>query len=209
MKASIYNQSGEKVSEMELPSIFSSEWNADLVHQVVTSLQSNMRVKVAHVKDRGEVSGSGKKPWRQKGTGRARHGSKRSPIWIGGGVAHGPNPLKDYSKKINKKMKKAALNMILSKKLEDNEILFLDKVNFDKIKTKEANEIIKNLSQINGFEKLLTKKKNRAIIVIGKKDEKIKRVFANIPGILVKEEKNLNVLDVLNYKYLIFIDYNR
>lgn len=204
MKTEIYNQNGERVDEMALPeAVFDLPWNADLVHQIVVSMQSNQRHPVAHTKGRGEVSGGGKKPWRQKGTGRARHGSIRSPIWVGGGVAHGPTKEKDYSKKINKKMKKKAFFTVLSQKLRDNEILFLDKVSLPEPKTKEAVQLIKTISKIKGFEKLATKRKNKAILAAPKADSAIARGFRNIPGMEVSEIRNLNPLDILTYKYLI------
>ena len=104
--AKVYNQSGKEVGEIKLPAnVFGLSWNADLVHQVITSMLSDSRVIYAHTKTRGQVSGGGKKPWQQKGTGRARHGSIRSPLWVGGGVTHGPRNDKDYSRKVNKKMK--------------------------------------------------------------------------------------------------------
>jgi large subunit ribosomal protein L4 len=131
MEAVVYNKKGKEVSKISLPDkVFSVKWNADLVHQVVTSMQANARTPVAHAKDRGEISGGGKKPWKQKGTGRARHGSTRSPIWVGGGSAHGPRNEKDYSRKINQKMRVKALNTVLSAKLRDGEIIFIDSFDF-------------------------------------------------------------------------------
>jgi large subunit ribosomal protein L4 len=208
MKTEVYNQKGEKTGTIDLPEkIFNLKWNSDLVHQVVTSMQSNKRVKVAHVKMRGEVAGSGIKPWRQKGTGRARHGSFQSPIWIGGGVTHGPHKEKDYSKKINKKMRKLAFFTALSQKLRDKEIFFLDKIALDKAKTKEANAVVKSLSKIEGLEKLSFKKNNRVIFALDKKNPEIATSFRNLPGISINETKNLNALDILTYKYLIFVNY--
>jgi len=204
MKVDIYNQGAEKTGTLELPKgVFGLPWNEDLVHQVAVAMQANLRVPVAHTKGRGEVAGGGRKPWRQKGTGRARHGSIRSPIWRGGGVTHGPTKGKNYSKKINKKMKKKAFLIALSQKLRDNEILFLDKIVLTQPKTKEANTILKTLSKIKGFEKLTAKKKNKAILALPKKDAEILRSFRNIPGMNISELKNLNVLDLLTYKYLI------
>jgi len=204
MEAKIYNQKGESAGKIELSdNIFNLPWNQDLVHQVMVSLQANLRKPIAHAKGRGEVAGSQRKPWRQKGTGRARHGSRRSPIWRGGGVAHGPTKEKDYSQKINKKMKKKALLTILSQKLRDNEILFLDKIVLTQAKTKEADKIIKSISKIKDFEKFSSKKKNRALLVLPKKELDINRSFRNIPGMMISEIKNLNVLDLLTYKYLV------
>lgn len=207
MEAKIYNQEGKMVDNIKLSeSVFDLPWNDDLVHQVVTSMQANKRVVIAYAKGRGEVRGGGRKPWRQKGTGRARHGSIRSPLWKGGGVTHGPTKEKIYAQKINKKMKKKAFLTALSQKLRDKEILFLDKINLIQPKTKEANKIVANISKISGFEKLITKKKNKAILALPKKDEKVSRSFRNIPGLEICETRNLNVLDLLTYKYLILTE---
>ncbi|MCR4283857.1 MAG: 50S ribosomal protein L4 [Parcubacteria group bacterium] len=207
METKIYNQKGEESGKIKIPkNIFGLAWNDDLIHQVVVSMQSNKRAPIAHAKGRGEVSGGGKKPWRQKGTGRARHGSSRSPIWKGGGVTHGPLSEKNYTKKINKKMKQKALFVALSRKLNDNEILFLDKVNLDKTKTKEAVGILKSLSKIKGFEKLIVKKKNAALVAMPAKDINTSLSFRNISGIGVGEVKNLNILDILSSKYLIMLN---
>src|SRR5579862_9363905 len=120
MKADVYNLKDEVVGSVELPeNVFGARWNAALIKQVLDSQLANRRSPWAHVKERGEVRGGGKKPWRQKGTGRARHGSTRSPLWVGGGVSHGPSKDRDYSEKVNKKMKRAALFSVLSKKFHD------------------------------------------------------------------------------------------
>ena len=204
MEAKIYNQKAEEAGKIKLPEdIFNLPWNADLVHQVVVSSQSNKRVPVAHAKGRSEVRGGGRKPWPQKGTGRARHGSIRSPIWVGGGVTHGPTKEKKYAKKINKKMREKAFLTVLSQKLRDKEILFLDKIDLSQPKTKEAMSIISNIAGIKGFEKLAAKRKNNAIIVLPKKEEKINRSFRNIAGMRILETRNLNILDLLKYKFLI------
>src|SRR6202161_3452071 len=127
MKTDIYNIEGKKAGSVELPeSVFGVAWNDSLMHQVVTSMQDNARTNVAHTKNRGDVRGGGKKPWAQKGTGRARHGSIRSPIWCGGGVTHGPRNEKDFSRAIPKKMRAKALYIALSRKLRDGQIIFIE-----------------------------------------------------------------------------------
>lgn len=204
MKTDIYNQDGKKKDSIELnDAIFGLPWNSDLVHQIATAMTANARIPWAHAKNRGEVAGTGKKPWAQKGTGQARHGSRRSPIWVGGGVSHGPRNDRDYSQKINKKMKKKAFFTVLSRKLKDGEILFLDKVILMGAKTKEAVEIMKSISGIKGFEKMDGKKKNKAVLSLAKKDSDTEKSFRNIPGMLVSESRNLNLLDLLTFKYLI------
>ncbi len=204
MEAKLYNQKAEETGKIDLlESAFNLPWNSDLVHQVVVAMAANKRTPVAHTKTRGEVSGGGRKPWRQKGLGKARHGSIRSPIWIGGGVAHGPRKDKNYSVKINVKAKKKAFFTVLSQKLRDNEILFLDKIDFSKPKTKEAVEIVNSLSKIGGFEKIKTKKKNKAILALDKYEPNVSKSFRNIPGMEIYQARNLNILDILNYKYLV------
>lgn len=207
MESKIYNRKGESAGTVELPEdVFGVAWNADLVHQVVTSMMSNARTPVAHTKTRGEVRGGGKKPWQQKGLGRARHGSIRSPIWVGGGVAHGPRKDKNFSRKINRKMKAKALNTILSRKLKDNEIVFVDSLGFEAPKTKEALVVLKSLSGIKGYEALAHKKKNGAFIALSKKDRMVEKSFNNFGNVEVGEIRNLNPLQVLNYKYLVITD---
>src|SRR5581483_12233223 len=123
MKTDLYNLRNEKVGTAELPdAVFGARWNAAVVKQVLDAQLANRRRPWAHTKDRSDVQGGGKKPWRQKGTGRARHGSIRSPLWVGGGVSHGPRNERDYSQKVNKKMKRAALFVALSRKMKDDEI---------------------------------------------------------------------------------------
>lgn len=204
MEALIYNQKGEETGKINLPEeIFNIPWNDDMVHSVVVSMMSNKRSGTAHTKNRGEVRGGGKKPWRQKGTGRARHGSTRSPIWVGGGVAHGPRVDKNYSKKINKKEKSKALRAVLSKKLKDNEIIFLDSVSFSKQSAREAKNVLTSLSKISGFEELATRKKNSAVIALDGKNENVEKSFRNFGNLEVEEIRNINPVLLLNYKYFI------
>jgi large subunit ribosomal protein L4 len=202
MESKIYNRKGEESGKVKLPEAFATPWNADLVHQVVVSMMSNLRKDTAHSKDRSEVRGGGKKPWQQKGLGRARHGSTRSPIWVGGG-AHGPRNEKNFSRKVNRKMKAKALNVILSKKFKDNEILFVDSLDFSEPKTKEALIVIKALSGIKGYERLNQKRTNAAFIALPKKDTKVEKSFNNFGNVEVGEMRNLNPLQVLNYKFLV------
>jgi len=204
MQTQVYNQKGETVKKMELPAVvFGLDWNADLVHQVVVSMTSNQRDNIAHTKNRGDVRGGGKKPWRQKGTGRARHGSSRSPIWKGGGVTFGPTNERNWSKKINKKMKVKALFTVLSQKLKDGEILFVDDFKFEAPKTKEAKSILDKLSKIKGFEDIVIKKKNSACLALGERNENVEKSFSNFENVAVSELRSINPLDILGCKYLV------
>ena len=192
---------------MQLPAeIFGLAWNADLVHQVFTSMNSNARANTANTKDRSEVSGTGKKPWKQKGTGRARHGSRRSPIWVGGGVAHGPNSERNYKKKVNKKMSAKALFTAISKKFRDNEVLFVDDMSMKEMKTKNAAAALKALGAVNGFDRLAGSKKVVAHITLPLRDEAVFKSFNNIPHVEVADLRNLNLLDVLNHRYLVIVN---
>lgn len=204
METQIYNQKGKSVGKLELPeSIFGLPWNGDLVHQVVTAMQANARTPVAHTKDRSEIRGGGRKPWKQKGTGRARHGSSRSPIWVGGGVAHGPRNEKSYEQKINKKMKAKALYTVLSEKLRKGQIIFLEELNLKNIKTKDAVSILNDLSKVSGFEKIVGGKKPNTYISIPAKGDVVKKSFANIQTVEVDEVRNMNPVDLLAFRYII------
>src|SRR3989339_880550 len=146
MEAKVYNQEGKEAGSMTLPErVFGAKWNADLVHQVAQSMLSNRRAGTAHTKNRGEVSGGGKKPWRQKGTGRARHGSIRSPIWVGGGVAHGPRANRNFTKKINRKMRRKALCMVLGEKAKKDFLVLLEDLKVRGGKTKELASLLRKL----------------------------------------------------------------
>lgn len=207
METVIYNQKGKETGKIELPNgIFGLPWNADLIHQVSVSMQANLRTNVAHVKDRSAVRGGGKKPWRQKGTGRARHGSSRSPLWVGGGVTHGPNKEKVFARTISKSMKTQALFTILSRKFKDNEILFVDEIMLKAPKTKEAKTILNAFAGIKGFEYITKKKTNALCIMLAKKDALAERSFRNLGMVDLGETRNLNVLDVLNAKCLVIVN---
>lgn len=201
---SVYDAQGKAVSEIKLPeSIWGLSWNADLVHQVVVGMQSNARTGLANTKGRGDVRGGGKKPWRQKGTGRARHGSSRSPIWIGGGTTHGPLTEKNYDKKINKKMKSKALFTALSQKLRDGQVLFVSPVALGSVKTKDAAVILKGYANVEGFKTLNTAKKNNVLLVAPDKSDVITKSFRNIAHVTLAEARNMNPVDVMNYRYIV------
>ena len=194
LKTKIYNQKGDESGVIELPeNVFAVKWNADLVHQVVVSMNSVARSNVAHTKNRGEVRGGGKKPWQQKGTGRARHGSIRSPLWVGGGVSGGPRNEKNFDKKINKKMKAKALYTILSAKFKKGEVLFVDDLSMRAIKTKDARGVLASLSKVDGFSGLLSKRKNSAFVALANKDITTEKSFLNFSYLnyTISKVKNL------------------
>jgi large subunit ribosomal protein L4 len=204
METTIYNTQGKSAGKITLPeSVFGLPWNADLVHEVVRLMNSNSRNAIANTKTRGEVRGGGKKPWQQKGTGRARHGSTRSPIWVGGGIAHGPRADKNFDRKINKKARIKALYTILSRKMKDGEILLVDSLNISAPKTADAKNILASLSKIKGYEKLATKKVNTAIVAVDKKTDAVVKSFNNIGNISLEEFRNINPVSVLNHTFLI------
>ncbi len=193
LKTKIYNQDGKESGEMELPSrIFGVELVDDLVHQVVVAQMANARQVLADTKDKGEVRGGGRKPWKQKGTGRARHGSSRSPIWKGGGVTFGPTTDRNFSKRINKKMKVKALCMVLSGKLRDKEIVVVDDLKINKTSTKEIKSIFGSLPI-----------KGKVLLSLDKSDQNILNSAKNIPEVSVLASDSLNVVDLLKNKMLV------
>lgn len=190
----VYNQEGKEISKIELnEAIFGLPWNVNLVHQAVKVALANQRQILASTKTREEVRGGGRKPWRQKGTGRARHGSIRSPLWKGGGVTFGPTKERNFKLKINKKMARKAFLTALSGKVKDNELLVLDELKLPTSRTKEMAKIMANFSQV----------KNGILVLVGK-DENIKRAGRNLPNLRIINIDNLNILNILKYKYLIF-----
>lgn len=204
MKTNVYNTKGEVAREFELPeSIFGLEWNADLVHQVAVGMQSNARSNTAHTKDRSEVRGGGRKPWRQKGTGQARHGSRRSPIWAGGGVTFGPRAERNYSKKINKKMSQKALLIALAEKVRSGQVLFVDTLESGSNKTKDIVASFKALEKADGFETINTKKHNNIFFASPELSDDVKAGAKNIHHVNTAQLQNINVLDVLNNRYLV------
>jgi large subunit ribosomal protein L4 len=206
MEALIYNTKGKEAGKIALnEKVWGLKWNADLIQQVVESMSANARTTTAAVKDRSKVSGGGKKPWQQKGTGRSRHGSSRSPIWRHGGVTHGPLTAKNYTKKINKKVRAKALSIVLSEKIRKGEVLFVDGIVMKEPKTKDARAILAALSSVKGFEKLLTKKRNAAYVATGEKSEAVAKSFANFGNLDFDVVQNMNPIDLLNHKFVVII----
>ncbi|MBV9349368.1 MAG: 50S ribosomal protein L4 [Patescibacteria group bacterium] len=207
MKATLYSAAGKEAGEIDLPeTLFGAKRNDALVRQVVLAMQANARTAIAHTKGRGEVRGGGKKPWKQKGTGRARHGSIRSPIWRGGGTTFGPSKDKDYSQKINKKMRAKALAIVLSEKLKSGRILFVDSLALTAPKTKEAKAMLGALSAVKGFDMLSARRNNAALMLFSKKDEVTMKSFRNMGNVMAEEARNANPVDVLAYRYLVVVD---
>lgn len=194
MKTPVYNIKGEKVKDMELPKeVFEVELNPDLVHQVAVSQSSNRRIVRAHTKDRSEVAGGGKKPWKQKGTGRARAGSIRSPLWKGGGITFGPTNRRNFKKKINTKMKRKALLMVLSEKAKNNFVVLLEDLKMEKPKTKDMAGMLRKLPSAKG----------KGLIILPAMEKNTILSTKNIKGVQTIQAKDLNVLDMLSFKYVI------
>lgn len=185
----IYNQKGESSGEMEMPKFLQLEWNPMLVKQVVDSIVSNSRQVLAHTKGRGEVRGGGKKPWKQKGTGRARSGSTRSPLWKGGGVTFGPKKERNFSKKINKKMLKKALLVVLGRKAKDGELKLVENFELASAKTKA----------VAGMMKKITGGKS-ALVLIDKANKNANLATRNIARVKTMLPENLNAFELLNSK---------
>lgn len=207
MKLAVYDKKGKEIKQVQLPKdIFDVSWNADLVHQVATAMFSSHRSGTAHSKNRGEVSGGGKKPWRQKGTGRARHGSIRSPLWIGGGTTFGPRSERNYERLLSKKIRSKALVTVLSQKVRDVEVILIDSIKTDTIKTKDAVKTIEALAKNKDFEGLIAKKENAAVVVVPERDQKTEKSFQNIKNLRFDLARNLNIMDLLNYKFLVIVN---
>ncbi len=199
METKVYNQSGQEVGSVELSDkVFGLPMNLDLLQQARVAISANKRTSVAHTKDRSEVRGGGKKPWRQKGTGRARHGSRRSPIWKGGGVAHGPRKEKNFSKKINLEMARKALRIALSSKLSSGNIRVLKEISMSNFKTKD---FLGALNSVLGGEKAKS-----VLLILPKTDRNILNASRNLQSVKVEIASNLNLLDVLKFKNIIFTE---
>ena len=187
----VLNMEGKEVGTLELnDAVFGVEVNEHLVHMAVLQQLANNRQGTQKAKTRSEVSGGGRKPWRQKGTGHARQGSTRAPQWTGGGMVFAPVP-RDYSFKINKKEKRAALKSVLTAAVQENKLIVVDELKLDEIKTKKFAEVMKNL------------KVDKALVVINENDEKIVMSAKNIPSIKVSQTETINVYDILKYSNVV------
>jgi len=207
METKVFSMDGKESGKVTLPtSVFGAQWNPDLVHEVVVSMQSNARANTAHTKDRSEVKATTKKPWRQKGTGRARHGSRVSPIWAGGGVAHGPRNDRDYSKKINKKVRAKALASTLSKKFADGEVVFVENFTFDAPKAADAKTAMAAIAKASEQTALSSKRQNAALVVLATRNENTEKSFRNFGHYEVKSVKDINPVDLLTYKYVVIAE---
>lgn len=186
-KVAVYNMSGQQVGEMELnDAVFGVEVNEHVLHSAVVQYLANQRQGTQSAKTRAEVRGGGRKPWRQKGTGRARQGSIRSPQWTGGGIVFAPKP-RDYSFKLNKKVKRLAIKSALTSKVQGNKLIVLDELKLDAVKTKEMKKVLDNL------------KLNKALIVTNHDNKNVILSSRNIPNVKTTSSNTINVYDILKY----------
>ena len=204
MKISLYSQQGKKLKDKEVPkALLKKEISSDLVHRAIVTALANQRVPIAHTKDRSEVRGGGRKPWRQKGTGRARHGSIRSPLWKGGGVTFGPRKEKKYHKQLSKKMKRLALLKVLQEKLKKNRVLLLKSLSLKKPKTKELSKILDKLvTTFSDFKK----EKDSLLILMSKIDQNLKLAARNLERIEIGQAKDVNAYLLAKFQYLILTE---
>jgi large subunit ribosomal protein L4 len=202
LKIKVYNQTAEVTKDLELDAkIFGVKPSNELLHQVAIAQQANARQVLAHTKDRSEVSGGGKKPWKQKGTGRARVGSSRSPLWIGGGVTFGPTKDRNFKQKINQKMKQKAMFMALSDKVTTNALVVLDNLQFSEYKTKKFNTLLTALEK-----KVLNNDRRDILIINDAKSEEMQYSGRNLAGVKIINLENINLLDLLNYRNLLLTE---
>jgi large subunit ribosomal protein L4 len=199
MKVTVYNQSAQPVGDVELNArIFEIKPNMHLLAEAVRVQQSNARKGLAHTKTRADVSGGGKKPWKQKGTGRARVGSTRSPIWRHGGITFGPRSNRNWELKINKKAKTKALFMSLSDKAKDGRLIVIDSIKLDPVKTKEFIKIMAAFDKVSKFGK-------RQLFLMPKKSDELVRASRNIQSVTSALASSLNVVDVLNADHIVLL----
>lgn len=204
MQAPVYNTAGTKQTDITLPeTVFATPWNPDLVHQVVTAYATRQRTNTAEAKDRKERRGGGRKPWPQKGLGRARHGSVRSPIWRGGGVTFGPRTQRDQRPRITKNMRNRALYTALAEKFRRGSLFFVDSLDGVIAKTAQARGVLEALAGAVSIPELATRYTNNALIVTPEYAPEVLRGFRNIAGVAVEEARNITAHDVLRYRYVV------
>lgn len=207
MEATHYKNDGTQKGTVELPeALFNAPLNQDLIHQVVTALAANLRAPVAHSKDRSEVSGGGRKPWRQKGTGNARHGSIRSPIWRGGGTTFGPRNERKLAKQIPRRMRTRALVSALSEKMRREEVLFADAPQFDAPKTGEARSYLKALADAASKTDMPQHPQRSVCIVVPEYNDILLKSFRNIGTVRIVPARELTAQDVVNFRYVVVMD---
>lgn len=193
-KVSVYNKEGKSVRDVELAAErYEVKVNPSLVHQVVVAAQANARKAIAHTKTRGEVRGGGKKPWRQKGTGRARHGSIRSPLWVGGGITFGPRKDRNFSQKVNKKLKRKAFFMVLSDKVASDQLLLVEPIKTESPKTKVIADLIKKLPT-----------DRNVLLVTGSSNPELMRMVRNLQNVKLVTFNSVSILDLLRYRTVVF-----
>lgn len=193
MKVAVLNQKGEKIKDMEMPKSFDVEVSPMAVTQYINYLRASIRDAVANTKDRSEVSGGGKKPWKQKGTGRARHGSSRSPLWVGGGVTFGPSSDQNFKQRINKNLKKKVILNSVASTFKNKKAIVVDTLSLSEIKTKNAVEILNNI-----------KAEGKINLVFDKSDENVAKSFRNIAGVKLAMPEKMNVIDLLSANNVVY-----
>ena len=193
-KTTLFNAQGKAVSEIELSdAVFGVALKNHVVHEAYVAQLANSRVGLAHTKTRGDVRGGGKKPWKQKGTGRARHGSSRSPIWVGGGVTFGPRSDRDFTIKVNRKVRRAALCMVLSDRVSDKHFIALEDLALADHKTRLLADVLKQLPSAT----------HQTLLVVDPKNTSVRRAAKNLPGVTTIAPNSLNVRDLLHHEFVI------
>lgn len=190
----LYNQEGNQIGELQLEaSLFGVEVRPELVHEAVVTQEANSREPIAHTKTRGEVQGSGKKPWKQKGTGRARHGSRRSPIWVGGGITFGPRNIRNFAQKMNRKARRKALAMALSDKVSNQKFVAIDTLSFDEPKTKMLADVLGRLPSSG----------KKTLIVTEQDNKNVPKAAQNLALVDTLPANSLNIVDVLRFDFIV------
>ncbi|MBM5789541.1 50S ribosomal protein L4 [Candidatus Parcubacteria bacterium] len=189
-RVTLYNREGKGVGEIELsPALFDVDSNEGLVHDAVVAQEANVRVAIAHTKDRGEVAGTGKKPWKQKGTGRARHGSRRSPIWVGGGITFGPRSIRNFALKFNKKARRKALAMALTDKVRGGALCAVESLSVEEGKTAALARLLKNLPVAG----------KKTLILVEAENREVGKAARNIPEVATMPVHSLNLVELLKF----------